>query len=106
VAKRSTPAAVTDRRRFRISVKFGVPPDGLGRVLDELHSWLTERLGRDGYAILSDTWEGYLDAAAVHLDEPNLVLEVIAWLERVPAVERIPSPSVDPLGFAVPKPRS
>jgi len=33
-------------------------------VLDDLHAWLTSRFGNGSYAILSDNWEGYLDAAA------------------------------------------
>ena len=91
MARRSTSAAVDDRRKFRIAIKFAIPPDGLGHVLDELHAWLTARLGRDGYAIHAAAWGGYLDSAAVHLDRAEIVPEVVAWLEaRVPAVERGP----------------
>jgi len=60
-------------------------------VLNELHAWLTDRLGRDGYAIHPDSWAGYLDVSAVHLDETGAVPEVVAWLEaRLPAVQRHP----------------
>jgi len=91
--KRSTPARLVDARRFRIKVKFAIPPDGLGRVADELYSWLDSRLGRDRYAVHPDTWYPYLQASAVHLDDPLVVPELIAWLEhRVPAVERISPP--------------
>jgi hypothetical protein len=87
--RRSTPARLTDARRFRIKVKFAIPPAGLGRVTDDLYAWLIARLGRDGYAVHPDTWDGYLQASAVHLDDAAVVTELIAWLEaRVPAVAR------------------
>jgi hypothetical protein len=87
--KRSAPARLTDARRFRIKVKFAIPPDGLGRVTDELYPWLIARLGRDGYAIHPDSWDGYQQASAVHLDDASAVTDLVAWLAaRVPAVER------------------
>lgn len=87
--RRSSPARVTDAGRFRIKVKFAIPPGGLGRVTDELHGWLDARLGRGRYAVHPDRWQGYVQASAVHLDDTAAIDDLIAWLEqRVPAVER------------------
>jgi len=87
--RRSSPARVTDARRFRIKVKFAIPAAGLGRVTDELYAWLIARLGRDGYAVHPDSWDGYLQASAVHLDDAAAVTELVAWLEaRVPTIAR------------------
>jgi len=88
-ARRSTSAGKTDAGRFRIKVKFAIPSGGLGRVTDDLYAWLNQRLGRGRYAVHPDRWDGYVQASAVHFDDPDAVNEVVAWLEaRVPAVER------------------
>ena len=88
-AKRAAPAMQVDARRFRVKVKFAIPPGGLGRVADDLHAFLDERLGRGRYAVHPDTWDGYTQASAVHLDDTDAVNEVIGWLTaRVPAVKR------------------
>jgi hypothetical protein len=85
--RRSTPASWTDRRRFRIKVKFGIPPNGLGRVTDDLHLFLSERLGHGCYAVHPDDWSLYMQASAIHFDDHAAVSDVVAWLEaRVPAV--------------------
>src|SRR5271170_6305514 len=85
--RRSTPAIWTDRRRFRIKVKFAIPPNGLGRVSDDLHRFLNERLGHGHYAVHPDDWSSYMHASAIHLDDHAAVSDVVAWLDaRVPAV--------------------
>jgi len=95
--RRSTPASWTDRRRFRLKIKFAIPPNGLGRVTDDLHQFLNERLGRDGYAVHPDDWSPYMHASAIHLDDHAAVSDVVAWLDaRVPAVA--PVVCADPTG--------
>lgn len=88
--RRSEPSWRADRRRFRIVVKFAIPPSGMGRAIDALHVWLEARLGRGCYAIHPDSWDGYDSAAAVLLDDAAAVEAVVAWLEaHVPTVVRI-----------------
>ena len=90
--RRSAPAIWTDSRRFRIKVKFAIPPNGLGRVADDLHLFLQERLGRGNYAVHPDHWASHMQSSAIHLDDHAAVGDVVAWLEaRVPAVDREPS---------------
>lgn len=50
MARRSTPAAVTDERRFPVRLRVAVPHDGVGQRLDEMHAWLNQHVGRGNYA--------------------------------------------------------
>lgn len=47
--RRSTPSAKRDDDAFPIRVKLAVPPEGLGRRLDEMTAWLRDSLPRDAY---------------------------------------------------------
>jgi hypothetical protein len=50
MVRRSTAARKLDERRFP-PVRIKTPlPLGFGRKLDELHSWLKDRVGLGGYA--------------------------------------------------------
>jgi hypothetical protein len=90
MVKRSSPTSWTDARRFRIKVKFAIPPHGLGRVTDDMHRFLQDRLGRGNYAVHPDNWSSHLQASAIHLDDHTAVADVVAWLEaRVPAVGQV-----------------
>lgn len=53
MARRSTTSAKRDDDAFPIRVKLAVPPDGLGKRLDEMQAWLRSSLPREAYAVHS-----------------------------------------------------
>jgi hypothetical protein len=53
VAQRSTTSAKRDDDAFPIRIKMAVPPDGLGKRLDEMQAWLRSNLAREAYAVHS-----------------------------------------------------
>jgi hypothetical protein len=50
MVRRSTPASVTDDRRFPSRLCVAVPRDGFGHQLDEMHAWLNKHAGCKNYA--------------------------------------------------------
>lgn len=50
MSRRTTPAAKRDDLVFPVRIKLEVPPDGLGRVLDEIHAWLRAHLEPGAFA--------------------------------------------------------
>jgi hypothetical protein len=65
MSRRTTPSTKRDDDRFPIRIKLAVPPDGLGKRLDEMQAWLRDNLPRDGYAVHSARMVGG-SAMAVH----------------------------------------
>ena len=53
VNRRSTSSAKRDDDAFPIRLKFAVPPDGLGKRLDEINAWLRSNLPPHAFAIHS-----------------------------------------------------
>lgn len=53
MSRRSTPSAKRDDDAFPIRVKFAVPPEGLGKRLDEMMAWLRANLPGDAHAVHS-----------------------------------------------------
>lgn len=51
--RRSSPAAKRDDDAFPIRLKFAVPREGLGKLLDEVHAWLRSSLPPQTFAIHS-----------------------------------------------------
>jgi hypothetical protein len=82
MVRRSSNSIQLARARFRCSVRFGVPPGGLGAGINDLHAFLIARLGRDAYAIDEVRWTGALQAAAVLFDDASAAGEVAAWLDE------------------------
>jgi len=67
-----SPQKRRDEQRFPVRIRIEVPEEGFGRQLDEMHQWLTDNAGRDGFAWHADTLPG-LDASAVFLRDERLV---------------------------------
>lgn len=51
--RRSTPPAKRDDDAFPIRVKLAVPPEGLGKRLDEMNAWLRANLAAGSFAVHS-----------------------------------------------------
>ena len=50
MSRRSTSTAKRDGDAFPTRAKLAVPPEGLGKRLDEMHAWLRENLSGGGHA--------------------------------------------------------
>ena len=53
MARRSTPARISDDRFFLVRVRIGVPEGGFGEQLNVMHGWLNMHAGRGNFAIHS-----------------------------------------------------
>lgn len=81
--RRSTPSAKRDDDAFPIRLKFAVPPDGLGKRLDEINAWLRSNLPSRAFAVHSARTIGG-SAMAIHF----LTLEdASALLQRFPDLQ-------------------
>lgn len=63
--RRSTPSAKRDDDAFPIRLKFAVPPEGLGKRLDEINAWLRDYLPAGAFAVHSARTIGG-SAMAIH----------------------------------------
>jgi hypothetical protein len=54
-------------RRFPVRIKIGVPEGGLGERLNQMHRWLDENCGADGWVMTPTGFRGVInDAVAVY----------------------------------------
>jgi hypothetical protein len=64
MVRRSSPAKVTDERKFPVRVRIVTPmPLGFGKRLDAMHEWLREHAGRGNYASHGFTEPGAPDGS-------------------------------------------
>ena len=80
--RRTSPSAKRDDDAFPIRVKLAVPPEGLGRRLDEMTAWLRDHLPRDAYAVHSARTIGG-SAMAVHF---LTIDDAVRFVKAVPHV--------------------
>ncbi|MDT1061927.1 hypothetical protein RM190_08675 [Paracoccus sp. CPCC 101403] len=66
-----------------------VPGSGFGKMLDDMHAWLSHHAGQDGYAIHGAGMAGIRDVMAVYLMHPSLAAE---FFEQFPALELLGEP--------------
>jgi hypothetical protein len=68
-------------RRFPCWIKVGIPIGGFGTMLNEVHSWLDENCGADGWAMTPAGFRGVLnDAVAIYfLDATSAAAFVSRW---------------------------
>jgi hypothetical protein len=68
-------------RRFPCRIKLGVPLGGLGGRLTEMHAWLDENCGANGWAMTPAGLRGVLnDAVAIYfLDATSAAAFVSRW---------------------------
>ncbi len=72
------PKKLADERRFRFRVRFVRPPgDGIWDQ-EPLRRWLDQRLGRDGWGLYPDTWDGHgAETYALHLDDHTAIPDLL-----------------------------
>jgi hypothetical protein len=68
-------------RRFPVRIKLALPSGGLGERLDQMHAWLDENCGADGWAMTPSGLRGVLnDAVAIYfLDATTAAGFVARW---------------------------
>ena len=71
-------------RRFPCRIKLGIPTGGLGRLLTEMHGWLDQNCGADGWAMTPAGLRGVVnDAVAVYFLDATLASAFVArWCAR------------------------
>jgi hypothetical protein len=66
-------------RQFPVRVKLGIPVGGLGLRLNQVHKWLDENAGADGWAMTPAGIRGVVnDALAIHFLDVNLAAAFVA----------------------------
>lgn len=80
MSRRSTSSAKRDDDAFPIRLKFAVPPEGLGKRLDEVNAWLQSDVRPGGFAVHSARTIGG-SAMAIHLLEME---DALALVHRFP----------------------
>ena len=79
MVRRSTAAKKLDEHRFPVRVRIKTPlPLGFGRKLDEMHSWLKERVGLSGYAAHGFNEPGVPDASFWYFRDVETAHEFVA----------------------------
>jgi hypothetical protein len=71
---------ITDaERRFPVRIKLAIPAGGLGQRLTQMHAWLDENCGVDGWAMTPSGLRGVVnDAAAVYFADAAIVSAFVA----------------------------
>jgi hypothetical protein len=69
----------TAERRFPVRIKLAVPPCGFGQRLPQMHNWLDENCGADGWAITPSGMRGVLsEAVSIYFADVNLASAFVA----------------------------
>ena len=59
-------------RRFPVRIKLAVPSSSLGERLDQIHAWLDENCGANGWAMTPSGLRGVVnDAVAIYFLDPT-----------------------------------
>ena len=68
-------------RRFPVRIRLALPVGGLGERFDQMHAWLDENCGADGWAMTPSGLRGVVnDAVAIYFLEPaNATGFVARW---------------------------
>ena len=78
---------VEAERRFPCRIKLGVPIGGLGERLTEMHAWLDQNCGADGWAMTPAGLRGVVnDAVAIYFLDATLAAAFVSrwcFLSRV-----------------------
>src|SRR5437868_3753941 len=72
-------AARDTKRRFPVRVRIAVPATGLGTRLTQMHEWLDQNAGADGWATTPSGERGVLnDALSIHLADATIASAFVA----------------------------
>lgn len=63
-------------RKFPIRIRVKVPETGFGPKLADMHRWLNEECGSDGYVWASDSQPGH-DATAIFLTDTETASRLV-----------------------------
>jgi hypothetical protein len=77
---------VEAERRFPCRIKLAMPSGGFGARLSELHAWLDENCGADGWAMTPAGLRGVLnDAVAIYFRDATLAAAFVSrWCAHSP----------------------
>jgi len=77
-------------RRFAVRIKLAVPDQGLGTRLTDMHAWLDENAGADGWTMTPAGFRGVVnDAVAVYFADATIAA---AFVTRWCQVNRVETP--------------
>jgi hypothetical protein len=66
-------------RRYPVRVRVAVPPDGLGRQIEIMHTWLDQTCGTEGWATAAAGLAGIrYDAIAFYFDDAAFAQAFVA----------------------------
>jgi hypothetical protein len=66
-------------RRFPVRIRLGVPPEGFGRRLTEITSWLDENCGSGSWAMTPSGMRGVInDALSIYFLDATLASAFVA----------------------------
>ncbi len=66
-------------RRFPVRIRIAVPVTGLGTRLTQMHEWLDQNAGADGWATTPSGERGVLnDALSIHLMDATIASAFVA----------------------------
>jgi hypothetical protein len=66
-------------RRFPVRIRIAVPPRGLGERFNQMHEWLDQTAGADGWAMTPSGARGVVnDAAAVYFADATIAGAFVA----------------------------
>ena len=72
-------AAFEAERKFPVRIRVGIPAGGLGERLNQIHAWLDENCGADGWAITPAGIRGVVnDAVAIYFRDVSLASAFVA----------------------------
>lgn len=87
MSRRSAPSAKRDDDAFPIRIKLSVPPDGLGKSLDEMVAWLKSWLPKEAFAVHSARVIGR-SATAMHFTNMADAAALLKAFQDVPLAIR------------------
>jgi hypothetical protein len=66
-------------REYPVRVRLALPGNGLGKMIEEMHAWLDENCGADGWTIAPAGTRGVVnDAIAVYFRDATLAAAFVA----------------------------
>ena len=66
-------------RRFPVRVRLAIPVGGLGERLNQMHDWLDQNAGTDGWAMTPSGARGVVnDAIAIYLADATIASAFVA----------------------------
>jgi hypothetical protein len=72
-------AALDAERRFPVRIRIAIPDRGLGDRINQMHEWLDQNAGTDGWAMTPSGVRGVLnDALSIYLADATIATAFVA----------------------------